>query len=113
MRSAGVAHGDLKRKDNVLVGPGEQPYVIDFDIAWCTGADAPLWRRKLFNVLCQMDYDAWVKLKHRRRYNEISAEDAERFQPLLLERARDPLSEGHLSKGEKTTAGAGYGAEVS
>ena len=25
MHAAGVAHGDLKRKDNIIVGPGEQP----------------------------------------------------------------------------------------
>lgn len=86
MHGAGIAHGDLKRKDNVLVGPGERPFVIDFGIAWCVSPEAPAWRRKLFDVLCQMDYNAWVKLKYRRRYAEISAEDAERFRPLLLER---------------------------
>ena len=33
MHAAGVAHGDLKRKDNVLVGSGERPYIIDFGVA--------------------------------------------------------------------------------
>src|SRR5690606_28264775 len=41
MHAAGVAHGDLKRKDNVLVGRGEQPYVIDFGIAWCVTPSSP------------------------------------------------------------------------
>ena len=27
MHAAGVAHGDLKRKDNIIVGPGERPYL--------------------------------------------------------------------------------------
>ena len=33
MHAAGVAHGDLKRKDNIIVGAGERPYLIDFGIA--------------------------------------------------------------------------------
>jgi predicted Ser/Thr protein kinase len=33
MHAAGVAHGDLKRKDNVIVAAGEEPYLVDFGIA--------------------------------------------------------------------------------
>src|SRR5690606_28825153 len=29
MHAAGVAHGDLKRKDNVIVADGEVPYLVD------------------------------------------------------------------------------------
>lgn len=90
MHAAGVAHGDLKRKDNVLVGPGERPYVIDFGIAWCVDPDSSRWRRRVFDVLCQMDYNSWLKLKYRRRFEDaenVSPPDAERYRPLLLERA--------------------------
>ena len=90
MHAAGVAHGDLKRKDNGLVGPGERPYVIDVGIAWCVGPDSPRWRRRVFDVLCQMDYNSWLKLKYRRRFEDaenVSPEDAARYRPLLLERA--------------------------
>jgi predicted Ser/Thr protein kinase len=90
MHTAGVAHGDLKRKDNVLVGPGEQPYVIDFGIAWCIEPGSPRWRRRIFAVLCQMDYNSWLKLKYRRRFEDaehVARADAERYRPLLLERA--------------------------
>ncbi len=89
MHAAGVAHGDLKRKDNILVGEGEQPYVIDFGIAWCADADAPRWRRRIFDMLCQMDYNAWLKLKYRRRFedaDDVSTADAARYRPLWLER---------------------------
>lgn len=86
MHAAGVAHGDLKRKDNILVGPAEQPYVIDFGIALrCSPAAAP-WRRALFDVVQQMDYNAWIKLKYRRRLEDMTPEDASRYRPLLLER---------------------------
>ena len=90
MHAKGVAHGDLKRKDNVLVGPGEEPYVIDFGIAWCVDPGSPRWRRRVFDVLCQMDYNSWLKLKYRRRFEDaenVSPEDAARYRPLLLERA--------------------------
>src|SRR5690606_29851393 len=89
MHAAGVAHGDLKRKDNVLVGPGEQPYVIDFGIAWCVGPSSPRWRKRIFAVLCQMDYNSWLKLKYGRRFEDaenVSLADAARYRPLLLER---------------------------
>lgn len=90
MHAAGVAHGDLKRKDNVLVGAGEQPYVIDFGVAWCVGPESPRWRRCIFDVLSQMDYNSWLKLKYGRRFEEaenVAAADAARYRPLLLERA--------------------------
>jgi len=90
MHAAGVAHGDLKRKDNVLVGPGERPYVIDFGIAWCVGTDSPRWRRRVFDVLRQMDYNSWLKLKYGRRFEDaenVAPADAARYRPLLLERA--------------------------
>lgn len=86
MHAAGIAHGDLKRKDNILVGPGEQPYVIDFGIAWRAGPGARRWRRAVFDLVRQMDYNAWIKLKYRRRTENLSPADAARYRPLLLER---------------------------
>ena len=86
MHTTGVAHGDLKRKDNILVGPGERPYVIDFGIAWRTDADAPRWRRAVFEKVRQMDLNAWVKLKYRRNFDALAPEDAARYRPLPVER---------------------------
>jgi len=89
MHAAGVAHGDLKRKDNVLVGAGEQPYVIDFGVAWCVDESSPRWSRRVFDVLCQMDYNSWLKLKYQRRFEDaenVTPEDAERYRPLVIER---------------------------
>lgn len=86
MHARGIAHGDLKRKDNILVGVGEQPYVIDFGIAWRAEADSPRWRRTIFDTVRQMDYNAWIKLKYRRKVDALTAEDAARYRPLLLER---------------------------
>jgi predicted Ser/Thr protein kinase len=85
MHAAGVAHGDLKRKDNLIVGPGEQPYIVDFGIA-CIRPDAGRgWRAWRFDLTRQMDKNAWIKLKYGRRRDAISAEDLPLFRPLWIE----------------------------
>ena len=97
MHAAGVAHGDLKRKDNIIVGPGEQPYLIDFGIAVRRSATSRLWNRFVFEPLVQMDMNAWVKLKYGRRIDPesepgvLSAADAAVYQPLWIERVARAL----------------------
>jgi serine/threonine protein kinase len=86
MHAAGVAHGDLKRKDNILIGPGEQPYVIDFGIAWREREPRTRLNTAVFEWFKQADYNAWIKLKYRRRVVDIAPEDAAYHRPLLLEK---------------------------
>lgn len=92
MHAAGVAHGDLKRKDNIIVGPGERPYLIDFGVAVRRSARSRLFNRLVFERLVQMDLNAWVKLKYGRRIDPdaepgvLSDDDAEIYRPLLIER---------------------------
>src|SRR5690606_16403649 len=74
MHAAGVAHGDLKRKDNVIVADGEVPYLVDFGIAALRGR-SHLANRIVFETVRQMDYNAWVKLKYRGRPDELAPED--------------------------------------
>lgn len=81
MHDAGVAHGDLKRKRNILVGPGEQPYVIDFGIA----VVADDQRGLLFDLARQVDRNAWIKHKYRGRMTDIAAEDAALYKPMRME----------------------------
>ena len=84
MHAAGVAHGDLKRKDNVIVGPGDEPYLIDFGIARVRGRSAiDTW---LFRLTRQLDLNAWIKLKHGRRPEDLPAGDAALHRPLPIER---------------------------
>ena len=82
MHEAGVAHGDLKRKRNILVGPGEQPFVIDFGIAVVANDRRGL----LFDIARQVDRNAWIKHKYRGRIKEIAAEDAPLYKPMRSER---------------------------
>jgi predicted Ser/Thr protein kinase len=92
MHAAGVAHGDLKRKDNIIVGPGERPYLVDFGIAVRRSATSTPWNRYAFEPLVQMDMNAWVKLKYGRRIDPeaepgvLSAADAAVYRPLWIER---------------------------
>ena len=86
MHAAGVAHGDLKRKDNIIVAADGRPYIVDFGVARVRRGN-PLLDRLLFEQVQQMDYNAWVKLKYRRQLAQISAADARYYRPLWIERA--------------------------
>jgi predicted Ser/Thr protein kinase len=86
MHRARVAHGDLKRKDNLLVGPGGQPFLIDFGTAVSAPPGAGPLRRLLFRQLRRMDLNAWFKLKYQGRRGEVTPGDLARFRPTLAER---------------------------
>jgi RIO-like serine/threonine protein kinase len=84
IHAAGVAHADLKRKDNILVRPGGEPVLIDFGSAVLDGQG--VLRRFLFRQACRVDLNAWVKLKYHRRYEQIAVADREYYRPTVLER---------------------------
>ncbi len=86
MHAAGVAHCDLKRKDNTIVGPGETPYLIDFGVACILRDGDGRAKRAWFDLMRQMDYNAWVKLRYGREPKDLPPVVAQRYHPLLLER---------------------------
>jgi predicted Ser/Thr protein kinase len=86
MHAAGVAHCDLKRKDNTIVGPGETPYLVDFGVACILRDGDGRVKRAWFTLMRQMDYNAWVKLKYGRNPVDLPHDVAVRYRPLLLER---------------------------
>lgn len=83
MHAAGVAHGDLKRKENILVTADESPYIIDFGTA--LRRDGAFIDRLLFDTVARADFNAWVKAKYANDYAQISAEDQRWYQPGLIE----------------------------
>ena len=86
MHEAGIAHGDLKRKENTLVGPNETPRIIDFGVA-CRKRDGIHHFNGLrFEQTRQMDLNAYVKLKYGPFRDDISPEDRDIYRPLLIER---------------------------
>lgn len=75
LHAAGVAHVDLKKKDNILIIGGDTPCLIDFGVAVVR---KPGWRpvnRYLFTMGKRFDLNAWIKHKYRKHYDKVSAAD--------------------------------------
>jgi predicted Ser/Thr protein kinase len=81
--AAGVAHGDLKRKDNILVDTYEQPHVIDFGAS--VRRDGGLFDRLMYPLVARFDFNAWIKVKYDNNYAAISAEDQQWYRPTIVE----------------------------
>jgi predicted Ser/Thr protein kinase len=86
MHEAGVAHGDLKRKDNILLGPDGAPYVIDFGTAIAAPPGCGVLRRALFDLVCRIDLNAWFKLKYQGESLAVNSDDLRFYRPTLPER---------------------------
>jgi len=84
----GVAHGDLKSKDNLLVTPSGKPCVIDFGTSFVHRSGFHPFNNAMFEYAKRLDINAWVKHKYHGRYQDASPEDARlldysRFESLL------------------------------
>ncbi len=75
IHDAGVTHGDLKRKDNILIGDKNQPYLIDFGTAMTISSKNQCIKRWLYNFSKQTDLNAWIKHKYFRQYDQITESD--------------------------------------
>lgn len=64
VHARGVAHGDLHGQD-VLVGPGGEPYVIDFSTAILAAARPGRVRARLFDQARRADRRSVAKLRRR------------------------------------------------
>lgn len=82
IHAAGVAHADMKRKDNILVGKDGQPWLIDFGSAVLADSRGEGW---LFRQACRMDLNAWFKIKYQFVHETPLAEDREYFRPTKAE----------------------------
>lgn len=85
LHARGVAHADLKRQDNLLVVEGDTPCVVDFGMAILRKEGFAPVNHFLFRLACQFDFNAWIKLKYRKRMAEISAADRAYYHRTLLE----------------------------
>lgn len=82
----GVAHGDLKRKENLLVVEGERPCLLDFGTAVLLPEGRRPLRGWLFDTLCQFDRNAWAKLKSGGRIESLAPEEQVFYRRTLAER---------------------------
>tara|TARA_B100000427_G_scaffold207983_1_gene173157 strand:+ start:540 stop:1190 length:651 start_codon:yes stop_codon:yes gene_type:complete len=86
MHNLGVAHGDLKRKDNLIVDQNLKPYLIDFGTAVINYDQSGSLKKIVFNFLKKTDLNAWIKHKYKRSYQNISNEDLTYYSPTSIER---------------------------
>ena len=85
MHERGVAHGDLKRKANLLVKRDGQPVLLDFGAAVVRRPGFHPLNRRLFELLRQTDRNAWIKLKYG-GYGGLSEADRQVYRPSRIER---------------------------
>jgi len=64
MHERGVAHGDLKRKSNLMADASGHPVLLDFGAATLRRPGRHAVNRRLFDYMCRTDCNAWVKLKY-------------------------------------------------
>lgn len=82
MHERGVAHGDLKRKSNLMIDDSGSPIVLDLGTALVHRPGMHPVNHALFRFLVQTDLNAWIKLKYG-GYENIEPADA-----VLLRRSR-------------------------
>jgi serine/threonine protein kinase len=85
LHEAGVSHSDLKRRGNILVDAGFNPWLIDFGTAVLRKPAGGFLNQLLFRHACRIDLNAWVKLKYRRQFNTISEADLRWYRPSRIE----------------------------
>ncbi len=85
LHKAGVAHSDLKKKDNLLVVNGQTPCVIDFGVAIIRKSGFAPVNHFLYNIARKFDFNAWAKLKYNRKLENITDEDRKYYNRTIIE----------------------------
>jgi predicted Ser/Thr protein kinase len=96
LHRAGVAHTDLKKKDNLLVVQGRTPYVIDFGVAVVKRPRFAPLNHYLYSLARKFDLNAWVKLKYNGKYENITDEDRAYFNRTVVEKVSRWVKDTYL-----------------
>jgi len=96
LHSAGVAHTDLKKKDNLLVVQGREPYIIDFGVAVIKKQGFAPLNRYLYNTAKKFDFNAWVKLKYNGKFEDVSEEDSRYYDRTFIEKVSRWIKDTYL-----------------
>lgn len=83
MHERGLAHGDLKKKENLLVTDDDWPVILDLGTAVRRGEGLG---RFLYGWLERVDDNAWLKLKYGSGLEGLSSSDRRYHRPTLPER---------------------------
>jgi predicted Ser/Thr protein kinase len=96
LHKAGLAHADLKKKDNLLVVEGRTPCIIDFGVAIVRKPGLVLLNHYLYNIARKFDFNAWVKLKYQGKYEDISDQDRKYFNRTVIEKVSRWIKDNYL-----------------
>lgn len=96
LHGAGVAHTDLKKKDNILVVDGRIPYVIDFGVAVFRKTGFAPINHYLYNLASTFDFNAWVKLKYDGKYEDLTEKDKIYYNRTLVEKVSRWIKDAYL-----------------
>ncbi len=78
VHAAGVAHIDIEKPENILVGDDGKPYIIDFQISWCPYHWLAVFRWltwPLFSIALREDWYHFYKHKRKRRKDLVTEEE--------------------------------------
>jgi len=81
----GVAHADLKRRDNLLVIGGRLPCLVDFGAAIVRKPGFAPFNHWLYELARRFDFNAWAKLKYQGRMEELTPEDRPYYRRTVIE----------------------------
>ncbi|QKK01729.1 MAG: hypothetical protein HND55_03075 [Pseudomonadota bacterium] len=94
MHQRGIAHGDLKNRDNIMVRADDQhPFIIDLGTAVVRKPGLHPFNHRLFDYLCRIDRNAWIKLKYG-GYDRVQPADRAWLRRSLIERINSRLRRG-------------------
>jgi predicted Ser/Thr protein kinase len=93
----GVAHADLKRRDNLLVIDGRLPCVIDFGAAIVRKPGFAPFNRYLYELARRFDYNAWAKLKYRGNFEDMTPQDRAYYRRTPIEIVARAIKRSYLS----------------
>lgn len=86
LHDRGVAHGDLKKKDNLLVVDRTDPCIVDFGVAVVRRQGFAPLNHYGWELARRFDYNAWAKLKHGGDLSAAPEEDRRLARRTLVER---------------------------
>jgi len=92
----GVAHADLKRRDNLLVVGGRLPCLVDFGAAIVRKPGFAPFNHYLYELARRFDFNAWAKLKYQGRMEELTPEDRPYYRRTVIEIVARAIKRSHV-----------------
>lgn len=92
----GVAHADLKRRDNLLVIDGRLPCLVDFGAAVVFKPGFAPVNHYLYWLAQRFDFNAWAKLKYNGRMDQMTSEDRVYYHFTTVERVARTIKRSYL-----------------